>query len=41
MKNMNQQVVVMYHNQIDMISAQLQQLREMLYKKEQGVRLER
>ena len=35
MKNMKEQVVVMYHNQIDMISAQLQQLREMLYKKEQ------
>ena len=35
MKSMNEQVVVMYCNQIDMMSAQLQELREMLHKKEQ------
>ena len=35
MKSMNELVVVMYHNQIDMMSAQLQQLREMFHKKEQ------
>ena len=35
MKSMSEQLVVMYHNQIDMMSAQLQQLREMLHKKEQ------
>ena len=32
---MSEQLVVMYRNQIDMMSAQLQQLREMLHKKEQ------
>ena len=39
---MNEQVVVIYCNQIDMMSAQLQELREMLHKKEQEeFRLER